>query len=114
MPKKSAVAKKTIPAGFYKQLIQGVMGTWKGMAVRSCGETARKIAHLSSMEDDGPENPVEVGSDEWLTEATKLLYANTRETFRLLTTTTPPLTSPDAIPEIFTFLGLTKEDPSDS
>ena len=45
-----------------------------------------------------------------MTEVTKLQYAHSRETLRLMTVTTVPLTSPEALPELFIFLGLTKKE----
>lgn len=115
MAKKTA-SRKSVPVAFYNALLQSVLGNYKGLVVRAGGDTAKKIAELSAEDREG--GPIEVGSDEWIVEVTKLLYAHSRETLRLMTVTTVPLTSPEALPELFNFLGLTKKaaaaDESDS
>lgn len=104
---KKTTSRKSVPVAFYNALLQSVLGNYKALVVRAGGDTAKKIAALSSEDQEG--GSMSTGSDEWIVEVTKLLYAHSRETLRLMTVTTVPLTSPEALPELFTFLGLSKK-----
>lgn len=97
---------KQVPVEFFRQLLQSVMGGYKGTLVRAGANTAKAIGELSTRSED----PLTVGTDEWVQAVTRLNFALSVETLRLMTITTPPMTGPDAQEELFVFLGITKKE----